>query len=179
MLRAAAVVILMLGLGACSGDELPDQVPDAQVRDGLAALFAGDHAGEDEAADARCFADELTDRVSIERLREAGVLDYRYRVPADVPPLPEDVAEDWVDAQLACVDFVEQSAQAQERLSKGKLDRTAYAACFREALTDDQLRAAVVATLMGEWDSPEVAALADAQETCRRTATPPDAEPST
>jgi hypothetical protein len=170
VLRAALVMLSLLAATACSGDELPDELPPEQVKDGLAALFAGDHAGDDEAEDGRCFADELTERVSLERLREADVLDDRLRVVADVPPLPQDVAEDWVDAQLACVDFVAASTRAQERATKGALDEDAYADCLTEALSGDRIRAALVATLMGSFDDPAVNDLGAAQDTCARTA---------
>ena len=178
MLRGALVVIVMLAATGCSGDEAPEGAADERPRqvtlDGLASLYAGDHPGEDQTADGRCFAEELTDRVSFDRLREAGVVDEDGAVVVDVPSLPEDLARDWVDAQFACVDVVEQSAEAQRRLSKGKVDVEAYAACLREALPEDELKAAIVEALTGELDGEALAAFSDAQGACRRESTPPD-----
>ena len=63
---------------------------------------------------------------------------------AELPPLPPEVAGKWVDAQFACTDFVEESTRAQEKVTKGRLDSEAYAACLREALTDEQIRDGMV-----------------------------------
>ena len=79
-----------------------------------------------------------------------------------------------MEAQFACADFVEQSTRALEAHSKGELDPEAYAACLREALTDEELRAAVVASLTGTCEAPEVTALADAQGRCTTIALPQD-----
>ena len=80
----------------------------------------------------------------------------------------------WVEAQFACTDYIEQSTRALVAQSKGKLDPEAYAACLREAITDEELREAVVASLTGSWEAPEVNKLADAQGRCSTTALPPD-----
>ena len=175
MLRPLVVVLATLAaVAGCSGDDSPDEAVPEQVSEGLAALFAGDHAADEDAPAATCFADELAARVTLAQLREAGVVGDDDRVVADVPPLPADLAHDWAAAQLACTDFVEESTDAQVRISKGRLDADAYAACLREALPEEALRAAVAASLAGRWDSAELADLADAQGSCRRAATPPD-----
>ena len=175
MLRPLLVVLATLAvLAGCSGDEPPDEAVPQQVAEGLAALFAGDHAADEDAPAATCFADELAARVSLAQLRDAGVVGDDDRVVADVPPLPADLADHWAAAQLACTDFVAESTDAQVRISKGRLDAEAYAACLREALPEDELRAAVAASLAGRWDSAELAVLAEAQGRCRRGATPPD-----
>lgn len=171
MLRSVLLLtVLVLGSGCSEDEPEPDRTT---VREGLADLFAGDHAGEPEQADGACFARELTDRVSDAELREAGVLDENGEV-TDVPALPADLAEDWVGAQLACVDFVEASTRAQERATKGKLDDAAYAACLTESLPDERLRAALVATLTGSFDDPAVTELGQAQDTCARASTTAD-----
>jgi hypothetical protein len=165
---------LLLAASACSGDELPDEASPAVTRDGLAAMFAGDHPGDDDTETSRCFAEELTARISAAQLRDAGVVDAEGYVVAELPPLPEHVAASWVDAQFACVDFVAVSTDAQERLTKGKLDREAYAECLRGELSEAEMRAGVAAPMTGHWEAPEVAALADAQQQCARAATPRD-----
>lgn len=169
---------LVLALGGCQSDGSdpgseggPSADPSA-IRSGLAALFAGDHPGSRENAEGRCFAEKLTAAVSPERLRSAGVLDSSYDVVAEPPALPQDVAGDWADAQLACIDFVEASTRAQVKVTHGDLDGPAYAACLRHELTDDEIRAAVTASLSGSFDAPEVAALSTAQSTCARSAKP-------
>ena len=58
----------------------------------------------------------------------------------ELPAFDEETARLWVDAQFACTDYVEESTRALVAQSKGKLDPEAYAACLREALTDDELR---------------------------------------
>jgi hypothetical protein len=71
-----------------------------------------------------------------------------------------------VDAQFACVDFAEESARAQGQASHATVDEAAYADCLRELVSTDQLRAAVIDTLTGVWDSTAVARLSEAQQTC-------------
>jgi hypothetical protein len=170
------VIAIVLALGGCQADgsdpaegsgngPSPDS---AAIRSGLASLFAGDHPGSRETAEGRCFAEELTAAVPPEELRSAGVLDASYDVVAEPPPLPEDVAGDWADAQLACADFVEASTRAQVKVTKGDLDGEAYAACLRQKLTDEQIRAAVAASLRGDFDAAEVAELSASQSACAR-----------
>ncbi len=180
VLVTGLVIGLVLMLGGCqSGGSDPDggsgdgPTPDlSTIRSDLASLFAGDHPGSRENAEGKCFAEELTAAVSPEQLRSAGVLDASYDVVAAPPPLPEDVAGDWAEAQLACADFVEASTRAQVKVTKGDLDGEAYAACLRQKLTDDEIRAAVAASLSGDFDAPEVGVLSAAQSACAKLARP-------
>jgi hypothetical protein len=162
-------------LTACSGDEPSDEEgagPDRTVvEEGLAALFAGDHASERDGESGACFAEELVDRAGVERLTEAGVLADDGRVVEALPTFDEETAGLWVDAQLACVDYVEESTEALAAQTKGELDREVYAACLRDAITDGAIREAMVATLMGRFDAPAVTTLSDAQVGCRGSAT--------
>lgn len=158
-----------LVLAGCSADDEAPQV-DAELRDGLAALYAGDHAlpagGQ---AEGRCFADALLDRASPDELRAAGLVDREGAVPDVTPELDPAFAGVFVDAQLACTDLVEASTEAQFVLSKGTLDRTAYAACLTEELGDDDQRAALVAAVSGQWDDPALTSLSAAQAHCARS----------
>jgi len=169
MLRAAVLATtLLLALAACESEEPADDAePDTTaIENGLAQLFAGDHPGDRETKDGRCFAAELIQLTTPDELRRAGVLDASYDVVEELPTLPEDVAQAWVDAQFACTDFVEASTRAQEKVTKGDLDALAYSACLRQALSEDQVRSATVASLTGDWESPEVAELTSAQTAC-------------
>jgi hypothetical protein len=163
---------LVLAVGGCqSGESEPsgEPAPDrAEIRAGLASLFAGDHPGTRETTEGECFAGKLSRAVSPQELRSARVLDPSYDVVTQPPPLPADVAAEWADAQLACSDFVEASTRAQVKATKGDLDGPAYAACLRGRMTEDEIRAAVVASLMGEFDDPAVARLSQAQTACAR-----------
>jgi len=172
VLRSSVPTVLLLAvapfaaLAACSGDDGGGSGPDrAKVDDGLAALYAGDHPSEDDSAAGACFAEQLGD-VSTQTLRDAGIVDDTGAVVADLPPLDEDLADIWVDAQLECTDFVEASTRAQEKVTKGAIDDRAYAACLAEALTDEQVHDALVATVSGSFDDPAVDRLAQAQDVC-------------
>ena len=177
-LAAAAMTLLAVVLGACQSEESPPPPratasPDlAQIRFGIAALFAGDHPGDQETADGACFAKELTERVDPDELQDAGLLDPSYEVVPTVPNLPTTTARAWVDAQFTCTDFVEASTRAQVKVTKGGIDQQAYATCLRGKLSEDNQRAAVEATLTGSFDAPEVARLSAAQSTCARRTTP-------
>jgi hypothetical protein len=177
MRTCVLAIAAVLALGGCQsgGDAASGDRPTADpatIRSGLASLFAGDHPGPRENAEGRCFAQELTAAVPPERLRSAGVLDASYDVVAEPPPMPADIAGDWADAQLACADFVEASTRAQVKVTKGDLHAAAYAACLRRRLTDDEIRGAVAASLMGDFDAAAVSTLSTAQSTCAKRATP-------
>jgi hypothetical protein len=170
---AAACAALVL-LSSCTGDDSSgDEEGRARIDEGLAAIYAGDHPSDEDAAAGECFADELSD-VTEDQLRDAGVVDGSGDVVADLPPLDADLAQTWVSAQLACADFVEASTRAQQRVTKGKIDAGKYAGCLRDELSEEQVRDALVATMRSEFGDPAVAALAAAQDTCSREATPAD-----
>lgn len=171
MTRTAALVVVGLLLAGCSDDSSEEASPavPVDVRAGLAALYAGDHAEETDTADGACFADELADRVSLDELREAGLVTGSDDVAAVVPRLSDELAARWVDAQFACVDFVEESARAQVAASKGAIDAEAYAACLRAEITGAQLKAAAAQALTGDLTGADVARLSTAQLTCSTT----------
>jgi hypothetical protein len=170
------LAVLVLALGGCqSEDAAPAEGPSpdqAEIRAELAAMFAGDHPGTRETTEGTCFAERLTQAVSLQELRSAGVLDTSYDVVTEPPPLPAGVAGAWADAQLACSDFVEASTRAQVKVTHGDLDGEAYAACLRAKMTETRLRTAVAASLMGHFDDPAVADLTEAQTACARRAKP-------
>jgi len=147
--------------------------PDT-VESELAAVFAGDHSGKNARSEGRCFAQNLLSAIDAEALRDAGVVGADGHVVDPVPVLDVAVAERWVDAQEACIDFITASTRALTAQSKGKLDGVAYQACLRAALTPDAVRAALVSALSGGLTSPEVEALTDAQDTCAGEALPED-----
>lgn len=139
-------------------------VDEEAIRTGLATAFAGGRPD----AEADCFAEEVLAATTPAELREAGVLDEAYAVAEPFPPLPREVAEKVVAAQLACTDFAAASARAGTYVTKGRLDRERYARCLRRELPRSQVREALLAGLMGEWDSPALAHLAAAQADCAR-----------
>jgi hypothetical protein len=168
---------LVLLLGGCQSEEAEPAdgpTPDpAKIRAALAALFAGDHPGTRETTEGACFAEKLTQAVSPQELRSAGVLDASYDVVTEPPPpLPAAVAGEWADAQLTCSDFVEASTRAQAKVTHGDLDGKAYATCLRARMTPARIRTAVVSSLMGDFDDAAVADLSAAQTACAQRAKP-------
>ena len=169
---AAATIV---GLVACSGDDAltPAPTPSVEVvlepvvsTAELAALFIGNSTEELDRRQGRCFARALEHRLDFAALEAGGIVDGGGFVVQVLPVLDEATAAAWVEAQLTCVDYVEASTRAMLTQTRGDLDAEAYAACLRAALTDEEVRAALVQTLSGGFDSPEVAALAEAQSTC-------------
>lgn len=149
-----------------------DGVPtpsQARVADGLAALYAGPGATAATRREARCFGRELAAATDTTALEEAGLL-VGGEVVDRAPELPRPVAEQWWEAQQACIDFVEVSTRAQVDATKGRLDERAYAACLRRSIEPARIEAAVVATLTGSWDDPAVAELSRAQADCAAAA---------
>lgn len=170
MFRRVLVLIALLAAAVSTGCSNPAEPPGdydpAAVRDGLGALFAGDHPETRDTAAGACFAKELTSTTSPRELREAGVLDERFDVVASLPVLSPAMAQAWVDAQFACTDFVAESTRAQVKVTKGRLSPAAYAACLESRLSEQELRTAVAASLVGDFDDEAVARLARAQADC-------------
>ncbi len=180
MTRAVLLVpVLLLGLSGCTGDDGsagpsssgPDAAQRSEIREGLAAHFAGDRPDDRKQQAADCFAEELTERRSVDQLRDTGVLDADWDVVPELPILPEDLATDWAAAQLACTDYVAESTRAQVDITKGKVDAASYADCLQGALTEVQMRAALVDTLTGDWSGVDLARLGRAQTDCADRAT--------
>ncbi|WP_134740446.1 hypothetical protein [Nocardioides sp. 503] len=167
--RSAPSATSSTSSGATSGD-----VDEAALRDGLVGLWVGDDRGPEDTATGECFADALLAASTPEDLRAAGILDDTGAVVAELPVLDEQGAGLWVDAQLACTDFVAESTRAQVAATKGKVDRTAYTECLRDALSEEEQRAAAIASLQGDLSGDAVAALSQAQLTCVQQALPPD-----
>lgn len=174
---ALIAVVTVVGLGACDAEvsQDPDPAPPSEdVVAGLAELYAGSDPTETKDEEARCFAEALTERLSIDQLREAGLVEDNGEVTVSAPMLDLDTAGAWVDAQASCVPFVEVSTRALATQTKGKLDEAAYTTCFTETITEDEVRAALVATLTGDFGGPEVAVLSRTQGACAKQALPSD-----
>lgn len=174
----ALLVPAALLVGCTGGDAEPapaaPTIDTAAVRQALVGLWVGDDVTADDTKTGECFAASLTGNATPDELRDAGILDESYAVPAVLPPLGREGAELWVDAQFQCVDFVSESARAQVAATKGKVDATAYETCLREALTEDQLYEAAAQSVMGDLGGDAVAALSRAQLDCVQQALPPD-----
>lgn len=173
MLRVFVMSLLLVTTLITGCEDQPPRAerPDRdEIEAGIAALFAGDHPTAEDTQTGTCFATELLARSTPEQLRTAGVLDASYGVVADLPTLERPLAETWVDAQFACTDFITESARAQVQISHGAIDEEAYVACLTAALSPEQVRAAVIDTLTGTFDSPAVTRLSKAQLTCSQQA---------
>ncbi|MCW2843530.1 MAG: hypothetical protein JWN22_1446 [Nocardioides sp.] len=157
------------GGGSSAGSGATSDGPDPDrnvIRQGLADVVARAQPGPGDAAEGQCFGNTLMGQTTPQQLQDVGVLDASYRVVEHLPKLPEDLAETWAGAQLRCTDFVERSAQAQEEISHGGLDPEAYADCLRGALSEDELRAAMVDTLTGDWGGADLDRFSAAQGDC-------------
>ena len=168
--RLSAIVLIaattLPGLAACAGEAEAEVVSAPAVREALVDLYAGGRAAGDDPRDAECFADDLLERVTPEELRDGGVLDETFAPRAEKTALDRPVAEAWTEAQMACSDFVEQSTQAQEVLTKGRLDAKAYETCLDGRLDERTIREATTATLTARLDDPAVGKLSVAQSEC-------------
>ncbi|MCD4533233.1 hypothetical protein LRP67_03955 [Nocardioides sp. cx-169] len=185
-LTALAAVALLAG--GCSGEGEPGATPsppppsasehagadEPSLRAGLVRLWVGDDATAEDTETGECFADALIEASTPQQLAGAGILDGSHTVVAELPVLDRAGAELWVDAQLACTDLVAESTRAQVAATKGKVDRTAYEACLRDALTEQQLREAAEEAVMGNLAGDAVSAFSAAQLTCVQQALPPD-----
>lgn len=167
------IVMLLVGCSSSVGEPsgepaatTPAVYDAAAVREDLAALFAGDAPGRRDVAAGECFADRLLSTTTPEELREGGLVAVDGGAVAEVPTLPEGLAGEVADAQLACTDVVDSSTRAVTAVRRGDLDARAYAGCLRRALPRAAQREALVATLTGEWEDPALERLARAQAGC-------------
>jgi hypothetical protein len=166
---AAAVTLTACGADVSQNDDR-DPVP-AEVRAGLATLYAGDDPGPDVAREGACFAGALTDRLTPDELVEAGLVGDDGRVVAAAPMLTVDVAGAWVDAIDACTTYADVAARTLAARFDGRLDETSYAVCLGASVPPDRVRAALVATLTGRYGTdPAVAELDAAVGDCARSA---------
>ena len=175
LLLSCLLGAVLVGCSSSPGEEPSAPTPtadEAALAEGLAAMYAGDNPDPDDLTEGDCFADALLASTSPEMLRDAGLVDASYAVVTEIPTLEEDLAGPVADAQLGCTDFVEDSTAAQVAITKGGLDREAYAECLAGALDADTMRASVVASLMGEWGDPAIERLSTAQTTCARRVEP-------
>jgi len=157
---------LLSGCSSGSGPAPDPTVDERALAAGLSAMYAGDNPDPDDVTEGDCFAEELLAASSPEELRAGGLVDDSYTVVTAIPRLEEDLAGTVADAQLACTDFIEDSTAAQVSITKGKLDTRVYAECLAAELDPDQIRASVVASLLGEWEDPALVRLSEAQTTC-------------
>jgi hypothetical protein len=180
-------VLLLMTATSCDAEQTTDRDPASStgpsaessstpysqaVRAGVAALYAGNAPTPEEAAESGCFAGALLQRLTPAEAAAAGIVGADGAVATVLPVLDVPTAQVWVAAQRACGDFVEVSTRALGAQSKGKVGADTYAACLREAISGDAIDAALVDTLTGGFDSPEVMALAEAQAGCARAASP-------
>ncbi|MET1059186.1 MAG: hypothetical protein ABWX84_06295 [Nocardioides sp.] len=169
----ALACVVAFGAVGCSGPEIDDP-PDSDearpstpaggvVADGLVALFAG--TSPDSADAAACFGNRLATARSSEQLSDDGILDESGAVVETLPSLDHDAAAAWVEAWFGCVDFTEVAGRAQKKVTK-TLDVPAFEDCFRDRLTDAQIREAATDGLSGDASSPAVRRLSRAQQDC-------------
>ena len=161
--------VALVALSGCGMDVLQNDDVDPQadtVRAGLATLYADHDTSAAVVAESTCFADALLDRLSLDQLVAAGLVEDDGQVTAAAPVLDVDVAGAWVDAADSCVPYAEVSARAAAVGSPG-LDEAAYVACLEDAVAPDRVREALVATLSGDYSSdPAVADLTAAEARC-------------
>lgn len=159
----------VLALGACDVDvsQSDDREPvPADVRAGLAALWADGDTDPEVVAEGGCFAEALTDRLTLDELVDAGLVRDDGEVTDAAPMLTVDVAGAWVDALDACTSYAEVAARTLAGRSAG-LDEAAYAGCLGAALPPARVREALVATLTGRYATdPAAAELDAAARTC-------------
>ena len=133
------------------------------VADGLGTLFS---TTSPESADvAACFGDRLATSRTVEQLTDDGLVDDAGTVVESLPPLARDAAAAWVDAWFGCVDFTAVAGRVQKKVTK-TLDVPAFESCFRERLTDDEIREAATDGLSGDTASAAVRRLSRAQVHC-------------
>jgi len=131
----ALIAVALLALTACgsSGD-------DSLASDNIAkSMSEGDSAITDD--DAECFGDKVVDKVGVDSLKEAGVLDDDLEVQDGIEEIKfdEEAAEGAADAFTECVD-IELFLKEAASLEGAALD------CYKEKVTAEVYHALVKAT---------------------------------
>lgn len=170
----AALAVLPLLLGGCGFDVSQDDDVEPSmgtVRSGLAELWSGPGASGEVVAEGECFAGALMERLSLDELVEAGIVQDDGSVAVAVPMLTVDAASAWVDAAGSCTPYAEVAGRVLAERFEGRLDGSGYAVCLEGTVGADGLRSALVASLSGDYGSdPAVRELEAAGVTCAQGA---------
>lgn len=145
-LRQGLVVLLSLAAVSCGSDD--DGPPDREAIEGeLATLF--DRASPATPDAATCVAERLATAYTADELVDAGLLTEDYRAPGDMPrQLARPDAAAWVDASIACVDYLEVAARTYGEGLAG-FDEIVYRSCVDASVDEAGVRTALVDTYAG------------------------------
>jgi hypothetical protein len=163
MRRAAGVAALLCLVPAACAEEDTRPSEGAIVGE-LAQLF--DKASPGTPGAAGCVGERLAGEFTLEELVTARLLTPQYHAPADMPRrLRPKVAEAWVDASIACVDYLEAAAIAYGQDIDG-YDRAAFRACVDAEVDQRGVHKALVDTYTGRVTSEAVLRLSTVLTAC-------------
>ena len=170
------VLSVLLGssllLGGCGGGE------DAEAKEEISTYLMDQQEGQQmidlEQEEADCISEGMVDGIGVDRLKEYNFLDEDGTVnenPTE-PEMSNEDAETMVDAMFDCTDVMD-TMQNELADSMGE-QSPEVKECFDEALTEERVRALLVATFSGNQDAATQELTAPLMKCAMGGLTPPE-----
>lgn len=171
MLSGIAVLLALAGCGDDPSASLDDD--EQKAAEALSVEFQGDNPSDFTRDVSVCMGKRLVNDVGTDRLIEAGLLNDDLTVNKDRSGIKDSgTAEEYADAVLACQDVRGEIESRRDRFPKATdADVDAYVTCV-EAIDDDVLRKAIVASAMRTID-PSTKQFAAETRACTKKLGPP------
>jgi hypothetical protein len=163
-MRTASGVAALLCLVPAACAEEDTRPSEGAIIGELAQLF--DKVSPGTPGGAGCVGKRLVEEFTLEELVTARLLTPQYHAPADMPgKLRPRVAEAWVDASTACVDYLEAAASAYGQDIDG-YDRAAFRSCVDAEVDERGVHKALVDNYTGHVTSEAVLRLSTVLTAC-------------
>lgn len=174
MSRLVLPVVLAssLLLGGCGAGE------DAEAKEEISTYLMDQQEGEQmidlEQEEADCISEGMVDGIGVDQLKEYDFLDEDGTVNEDPtePEMSNEDAETMVDAMFDCTDVMD-TMQNELAGSIGE-QPPEVRKCFDEALTEERVRALLVATFSGNQDTATQELTAPLMKCAMGGLTPPE-----
>jgi hypothetical protein len=144
---ALASVLVLSGCGTSEDDEAKDSISTYLMKQQASGQMVALKQGE-----ADCISDGMVEGVGVDQLKEYGFLndDGTVNEKAETPKMSKDDSTSMVDSMFRCTDVMK-TIKTQLGKSMGE-QPPAVKECFDENLTEDAVRAMLVATFQGDQD---------------------------
>lgn len=169
----AALSITLVGCGG-SDDEKKDADTGPSEETVVASFtreFSATNAGALDEKEAGCFAEAFVSTAGVDRLIEAKVVDAEGEVDQEDAVFDEELATQYAEAFLGCVDYTAKQAAVIAAADK-KVDEAKLADCLDTALPDEFVTRFIVSSYLESKDVETLRAQsAKRVEDCRDDAT--------
>lgn len=168
------VSVLLVALTACGGSDDKKKEASGPSRSEVVAAFAKEFSSTQTGAldkkEADCFASDFVEKAGVDRLRAAKIVNAKGEVSQENAEFDEELATQYAEAFLGCVDFTAKQASVIAAADK-KVDEKKLAECLDKALPDDFVTRFIVSSYLESKDVEALRAQSAAKlEKCRDSA---------